>query len=226
MSFPLIITIDGPAGAGKSSVAKKVAASLKMAYLDTGAMYRALTLKAMRSEYNLANIEQLIALAKQTEIQLKFINESLKVYLDGEDVSTDIRTVEVTNQTHHIANVPEIREIMVKWQRQTGQERGLVGEGRDLGTVVFPNSQFKFYLDADIEVRVERRVKELIEKGLEFDQEALTEEISQRDERDKSRVVGGLKVAEGAIVIDSTKHSVEDSVQAIVSYVKEHNGSV
>lgn len=216
---PLIIAIDGPAGAGKSTVAKALAKSLKISYLDTGAMYRALTLKALREKVNLEDGSALGALAQATQIELKSSPEGLLVLLDGEDVSEEIRTPEVTNNTFYIARAPEVRALMVGWQQAIGQKESLVAEGRDIGTVVFPNATLKFYLDADFQERALRRIKELREKGKSVDEAELTKELGDRDQKDFSRKVGPLKKADDAIVIDSTGLNVEQTAEKILEYI-------
>src|SRR5215212_4644102 len=139
----VIITIDGPAGAGKSTTAKALARRLKFSYLDTGAMYRALTLKALRTKVNLVSEEDLAALALKTKLDLKSDGDEIKVLLDGQDVSQDIRTIEVTNNTFYAARAPKVRAIMVDWQRKIGEKNNIVVEGRDAGTVIFPNATKK-----------------------------------------------------------------------------------
>ena len=214
---PVVITIDGPAGAGKSTVAKAVARALGFSYLDTGAMYRALTLKAMRSGCPLDDEEALVRLAGQTSIQLLPDPQTgTVVRLDGEDVSADIRTVEVTNQTFYIARAPRVREIMVDRQRQIGREQDVVVEGRDIGTVVFPQARYKFYLDANFEERARRRLTELQEKGKTVEAEQLKAELQERDQRDLTRPAGPLKQAADAVVIDSTSLTIDGVVQEIL----------
>ena len=216
-----IITIDGPAGAGKSTVAKELARRLNFSFLDTGAMYRALTLKALREEVNLEDESALVALARRTSIDL--LNEGskpLQVLLDGQDVSVEIRSPEVTNKTFYIARTPEVRNIMVQWQRDIGARRNVVVEGRDTGTVVFPNASYKFYLDADFEERTRRRLKELAEQGKMIEAEELKRDLEQRDQKDMTRSVGPLKKAEDAIFIDSTNMTVDQSVDKILEYIQ------
>lgn len=220
MSKAFVVTIDGPAGAGKSTVAKGVAKRLGVAFMDTGAMYRALTLKALRHKVNLESEEALIRLAHETMIDL--IDQPggpLKVMLDGEDVSEAIRTLEVTNNTFYIARTPGVREVMVHWQREMGKRRSMVGDGRDLGTVVFPLAEFKFFLDADFDVRCQRRIDELKAKGQKVDEAALKKDLAERDQHDRTRKVGPLKAAEDAVVIDSTGMSAEQVVDFIVQHV-------
>lgn len=217
-----VIAIDGPAGAGKSSVAKRLAQVLGYSYLDTGAMYRALTLKAMRLKAKLDNEAELVKIAQKTQLDLVQTTDSVKIILDGEDVSEAIRTTEVTNNTFYIARAPGVRAIMVEWQRSIGSKKSVVVEGRDVTTVVFPGATYKFYLDADLEERSRRRLKELEDKGNRVDADKLREEIEERDTKDKTRKVGALKVAPDAIVMDTTHMTVEDNVNEILKYMKEN----
>lgn len=216
----ITIAIDGPAGAGKSTVAKILAQKLGISYLDTGAMYRALTLKAMRNKVNLEDGVALAHLAQKTKIELKPVDSGLNIFLDSEDVSEDIRTVEVTNNTFYIARAPEVREIMVKWQREIGAKQSVVAEGRDIGTVVFPNATKKFYMDAGFEERAQRRIKELRAKGKEVDEKELQKELGERDQKDFSRTVGPLKKADDAIFIDSSGLTAEQSADIILKHIQ------
>lgn len=219
----LIITLDGPAGAGKSTVAKQLAKLLNISYLDTGAMYRALTLKSLRLKVNLEDEDALRNVALKTRIE--FVDDGhggLRISLDGEDVSEAIRSFDVTNNTFYAARAGKVREILVGWQKAFGKSRSLVGEGRDLGTVVFPDATYKFYLDADIEERCQRRIRELKAQGKVFDEEALKKDLRERDQKDLSRAVGPLKKASDMIVIDSTGLSVEQTAEKILEYIKKH----
>ena len=215
-----IVAIDGPAGSGKSTVSKLLAKRLNLLYIDTGAMYRALTLKAMRQGLDLEDEDALIELARSAKIDLGGASGSLKVFLDGEDVSALIRTPELTNNVRFIARVPGVRSEMVKLQRLIGARSNAVLEGRDIGTVVFPDAKFKFYLDADVEERAKRRHKELLESDRKLALGDIREDVVKRDESDMKRQVGALKKAEDAVLVDTTDLSIEEVVNRLLSYIK------
>ena len=216
----LVITLDGPSGAGKSTVAKALGRGLGISYLDTGAMYRALTLKALRLKMDLSNEEALSALAGNTKITFKEMPDgSLNVTLDGEDVAAAIRAPEVTNNTYYAARTSGVRALMVAWQRAIGQDRSIVTDGRDQGTVVFTDARYKFYLDADLEERVRRRYKELIAAGKSVDLDQLRADMQERDQKDLTRAVGPLKKAPDAILVDSTGLTVEETVDKIMKLI-------
>jgi len=206
----MIIAIDGPAGSGKSTIAKLVAAKLKFLYIDTGAMYRSLTLKAMQKKLDLNDGKSLICLARNTKIKLN-------------PKSAKIRTPEVTNNISYIANVPGVRREMVKAQRAFGfrSKRGAVLEGRDIGTVVFPDAERKFYLVASVKERARRRFKELKAKGMKISLKQIENDIIIRDKKDKTRPVGALKKAKDAILVDTTNLTIEQVVEKVLSYVND-----
>jgi cytidylate kinase len=216
----VVIAIDGPAGSGKSTVSKKIAGRLGLLYIDTGAMYRALTLKAMRVKADLQDEAALTSLAHSTRIGLEDSGGELKVFLDGEDVTGLIRTPELTNNVKYIARVPGVRGEMVRLQRAIGDRSGAVLEGRDIGTVVFPDAAYKFYLDADVAERARRRHRELLEKNQKISLEDIKKDVVLRDESDMNRSVGALKKAPDAISIDTTSLSIDEVVEKLVSYIK------
>lgn len=216
----IIVAIDGPAGAGKSTVARALARRLNFFYLDTGAMYRALTLKAIQNRIRLDDEDELVGLAGQTKIELKDDKE-LKVLLDGKDVSKEIRSAEVTNKTFHAAQAPRVRDLMVQWQREYGRSQNIVIEGRDITTVVFPKADFKFYLDADFEERCRRRILELRQQGKQIDEQALKEDLSRRDQRDLTRKAGPLRKTADAVFIDSTSLTVDQVVEKMFSLIQD-----
>lgn len=215
----LIVAIDGPAGSGKSTVSKMIAKKIGVTYIDTGAMYRALTLRAVRDGLDLQNEDALIDLAHNTKIDLKEEAGRLKVLLDGEDVSGHIRTPELTDKVKFIARVPGVRHEMVRLQRLIGERSGAVMEGRDIGTVVFPDADYKFYLDAHVDERARRRHKELSDTGQKVELEHIKRDVIVRDESDMKRSVGALKKASDAIVIDTTTLSIGEVVDKIISSI-------
>ena len=215
----LIIAIDGPAGSGKSTVSKIVAKRLALLYIDTGAMYRALTLKAMRKGLNLEDEDALVSLARNTKISLEEKGD-LHIFLDGEDVSLAIRRPDVTANVKYIARVPDVRHEMVALQRAiANKDGGAILEGRDIGTVVFPNADYKFYLDASPEERAKRRCKELIESGETASEISVKEDILTRDDSDMKRSVGALKKCDDAIFIDTTGLSIDGVTEKILSCI-------
>ena len=218
----MIIAIDGPAGSGKSTVSKEVARKLDILYVDTGAMYRALTLKALDKNLDLFDADALVSLAKNTDIELIFDNENkFAVLLDGKDVSARIRTPELTKNIRFIAGVPGVRKEMVKLQRKAARKgKGAVLEGRDIGTVVFPDADKKFYLDADFQERTKRRHDELVHGGQKIDLADIKKDVEFRDKNDMERKIGPLKKAEDAIVIDTTKMSIEQVAEKIIECLK------
>ncbi len=218
----MVITIDGPAGAGKSTVAKILSQRLGFLYVDTGAMYRALTLKAINEKVKIEDIDALVRLARRTKILLKADAQgNLKILLDGNDVSEKIRTPQLTQAVFKIARIPQIRQIMVKWQRQYSEMNNIVMEGRDIGTVVFPQAKKKFYLDADFKVRAQRRVKDLEKKFGRVDVRNVARQIKDRDLKDVRRSCGPLKKADDAIYIDSTDLNIEQVVDIALEYLKD-----
>jgi len=215
-----IVAIDGPAGAGKSTVAKLVAKKLGFLYIDTGALYRALTLKAKRNNLDFKNENAIINLLKQTDISLKYENYNLTVVLDKEDVSVEIRKPYITDGVSVVAKIKEVREIITDIQRKLAKNDDSVLEGRDIGTVVFPNAKYKFFLDANFDERVDRRFKELKENNEDVLVEAVQGDLSTRDKMDSTREIAPLKKADDAIYIDTTNLSINEVVTKIISWIK------
>lgn len=218
------VAIDGPAGSGKSTVARLVAGKLGYRYIDTGAMYRALTLKMMKLGIDLADEQGIVSEMKKVEIDIFPSGEndgSLKVVLDGEDVSAAIRAMDVTSNVKHVCKIPAVRERLVAMQRQMAvSSDGSVMEGRDIGTVVLSDALYKFYIDASFDRRVERRYGELKAKGDGVARECVAEDLRQRDHTDKTREVGPLKRADDAMLVDTTDLTVEEVVDIVVETVK------
>jgi cytidylate kinase len=219
------VAIDGPAGSGKSTVSKLAADKLGFLYIDTGAMYRALTLKVMRNNIAFEDEDAITELSKDIDIKLQPSKDEkslIRVLLDSEDVSEEIRKMEVTGNVKHVACIGKVRENLVKLQRQlVRQADGAVMEGRDIGTVVLHDTKYKFYVDASFEERVQRRLAELRAKGHPVTREEVSEDLKQRDHTDKTRKVGPLKKAEDAVFIDTTDLSIDEVVDRIVQHVNK-----
>lgn len=216
----MTIAIDGPAAAGKSTVAKRVAEKLSYIYVDTGAMYRALTWKALHEGVSLEDEEKLEQLLKDNELKLVQSEEGQRVIMGGRDVSEDIRSNEVTNQVSIVAKHQRVREEMVKRQQELVKEQGVVMDGRDIGTHVLPDAEVKVFMIASVEERAERRYKENVAKGFEADLEQLKEEIRRRDEIDSNRKASPLVKADDAIELDTTALSIDQVVDKIIEIVK------
>ncbi|ADL12558.1 (d)CMP kinase [Acetohalobium arabaticum] len=221
MQSDIVITIDGPAGAGKSTVAKRVAEQLGIIYIDTGAMYRALTLKALREDIDLNNEDELAHLAHRTEIELEKIDGEDKVLLDEEDVTEEIRSQKVSNYVSVVAKVSSVREELVNLQQEMASNKGVIMDGRDIGTVVLPDADLKIFLTASVEERARRRYEELKEKGKDVEFDELKDEILRRDRLDQERKVAPLKKAEDAIELDSTNLTVEEVLRQVIKLCQE-----
>lgn len=211
------IAIDGPAGSGKSTVARRVAERLGLLYLDSGAMYRAVTLLAMQEELA-ANSLKLIDRVKACHIE--FTDNGKTLLLNAEDVSLQIRTPAVNKLVADVAKIPEIRHEIVKHQQRIGAEGSIIAEGRDLTTIVFPNADFKFYLDASVTERAKRRLAELQAQNVDVTLGAVETEIRERDEKDTTREHSPLRTADDAIVVDTTDKTIDEVVNLIISHVR------
>ncbi len=221
----VIVAIDGPSGAGKSTVGKLLAGELGYLYIDTGAMYRAIGLKAVREGIELRESDALRGLCARTEVRLVQDSGGLKVYLDDEDVSEAIRTPEMGMTASAVSAQPCVRERLLQLQRNLGEGGGVVLEGRDIGTVVFPDAGVKFYLDANVEERARRRWKEFNDKGIETDLQKTIEDVAKRDYDDSHRDIAPLKKAPDAVVVDSSGLSINEVVALMKNKVLEVAGN-
>jgi CMP/dCMP kinase len=225
----LIIAIDGPVGSGKSTLARRVASLLDYIYIDTGAMYRSVALKAQRRGVSLDASDALATLAGETRIDLRQragAPEGIQqVLLDGEDVTDLIRTPEVAQAASKVALVPGVRKVLVAEQRRAGERGGVVMEGRDIGSVVFPDAQLKIFLTASPEVRAERRWREHQQKGDAIDLARTLEEVLERDRRDRERASSPLVRARDAVVVDSTAMEAEEVARLVVMLTKEQTSA-
>ena len=217
----MVIAIDGPAASGKSTTAKLVAEKLGYVYVDTGAMYRAMTLKVLKEKIDINDAEQIGKLAEQTSIRLERDNSSLKVFLDGEDVTKEIRSRRITNAVSAVSSIKKVREVMVREQRRMGVEGGIVLEGRDIGTVVFPDADVKIYMVANAEERARRRQQELTQQGIRVKFDKLIHEIKERDRKDSSRNLSPLRKADDAFLLDTSNLTVKQQVEFIITKTKE-----
>ena len=211
----LVIAVDGPAGAGKSTIAKIIAKKLNINYIDTGAMYRAITYKCLKNNVNINNEEEVIKIAQNTDIDFKDNN----IYLDKNIINEEIRTIEVSNNVSNVAKIKEVRYLMVDVQREIGRRNSVILDGRDIGSYVFPNADYKFYLIATPNERGMRRFKELKEKGYDTSLEEIIKDIIKRDEIDSNREFAPLVKAEDAIEIDTTGKSIDEVVDFVLSKI-------
>ena len=213
--------MDGPAASGKSTTAQLVAQRLGYLHVDTGAMYRAVTLKVLRNRIKPDDERAIARLLNATHVELKEVDSSLKVFLDSEDVTEAIRSADVTNAVSAVSRLRRVRQKMVQEQRLMGKEKGIVLEGRDIGTVVFPNADLKIFMVADIEARAVRRQAELRAKGVETDLAVLMKEIEKRDRTDSTRYESPLRRAPDAVVLDTSHLTIEEQVECVVRKAKE-----
>jgi len=221
MSKNLIVAIDGTAGSGKSTSAKLVASKLNYLYIDTGAMYRAITFLAIQNKI-LDDENLIISLAEKSEIKLEFVEGETKVFINDEDLTGNIRTAEVNHNVSDVSKIKEVREIMVNRQREMGsKDKGVVMEGRDITTVVFPNADVKIFLTALLDERASRRAKEFTENGTEVKLDDIKNNLIERDRIDSSREVSPLTQAPDAIVVDTTKYTIDEQVNIILKAVKK-----
>ena len=218
MDTDTIVTIDGPTGAGKSTVGKLLAERIGYTYLDTGAMYRVVALETKRSGIDPESEADLADLCRKIDISFKR-ESGMRVYSSGRDVTEEIRTPEISMLASRVSAIACVREALVRMQRACAREGKIVADGRDAGTVIFPAARFKFFLDAAPEVRSQRRYKELIDKSLKVDYSVVHREMLQRDQDDSSRAIAPLKPAADAVVINTTRMTIEDVAQEMAQAI-------
>ena len=215
-----IVAIDGPAGSGKGTITKLVGEKLNLVNIDTGAMYRCVSLYMLRNNIELTDLDSIKDLLGKIKIEQKRINDTDRFFLDGEDVSDKIREKDVNQIVSQVSHIPIVREAMVKLQREYGKTLNIIMEGRDIGTNVFPNADVKIYLDATPEERANRRLKQNKEKGIEMSYEEILENIKFRDNNDKTSDVAPLKMADDAIYVDTTTKTIDEVVEEITNIIE------
>jgi cytidylate kinase len=218
--MPIIVAIDGPAGVGKSTTSRRVARALGIPHIDTGAMYRAIALKAIRNQVDLSDAERLEQLAADSRIEFRRADDQIRVELDGHDVTEEIRSPEISMVASSVSAVPGVRRILVRMQQEMGRKSGGVLEGRDIGTKVFPETPYKFFLTARPEVRARRRLLDLQAQGTDQPEEAVLAEVLQRDHQDSTRADSPLGYDQSYTVLDTSELSIDEVVDRIVATVR------
>ncbi|MGN0447153.1 MAG: (d)CMP kinase [Acutalibacteraceae bacterium] len=217
------VAIDGPAGAGKSTISRKAAAELGFIYIDTGALYRTVGLNALRQGVDLNNDEEIIStLTDELKIELKFIDGEQRMFLNAQDVSTEIRTPEASMAASRVSAVPKVREYLFDLQKNLAKENNCIMDGRDIGTVVLPDADVKIFLTASPEARAERRFKELREKGIDTPYEDVLKDMIKRDYDDSHRSIAPLKQADDAVLCDTSNIGLEESIKLIIDTIKDN----
>ena len=214
------IALDGPSGSGKSTIAKKLSSKLNILYLDTGAMYRATALKALSLNIDTFDVDGVNTFINDIDLEIKYIDGTQHTYLDGQDVSEKIREPHVSMAASNISSLKCVRLKMVEMQRKIASQMSCVLDGRDIGSYVLPDADFKFYITASVDVRADRRFKELVLKGHKVDFEALKQEIEQRDYNDKTRDFAPLTKAQDAVEIDTSYMTIEQVIRKVMSYIE------
>ena len=216
-----VITIDGPSGAGKGTLCKAMAEALRWHLLDSGAIYRVLALAALHHQVDITSEEALVPIAAHLDVRFVPTDGEMEVILEGENVSGEIRSQDVSNTASKVAAFPRVREALLRRQRAFRDMPGLIADGRDMGTVVFPDAPVKIFLDASPEERANRRMLQLQEKGFSVNFERLLSEIKERDDRDRNRAIAPLIPADDALVLDSTSMSIEEVIKIALDYARE-----
>ena len=217
------VAIDGPAGAGKSTISRKAAETLGYIYIDTGALYRTVGLAALRKGVDIDNPEDIVTvLTEDLTVELKFIDGAQRMFLNGEDVSDYIRTPEASMAASRVSAVPKVREFLFDLQKKMARENNCIMDGRDIGTVVLPDAKVKIFLTASPKARAERRYKELIEKGMDVKIEDVLADINQRDYNDSHRAIAPLKQADDAVLCDTSELTLEESISLIINTIKDN----
>jgi cytidylate kinase len=214
------VAIDGPAGAGKSTLARKAAAALGYIYVDTGALYRTVGLYSIRKGYDTKDAEKVISTLPEIDIKLGFVGTEQRVFLNGEDVSDAIRTPEASMGASNVSAIPKVREFLLDLQKDIAKNNDCLMDGRDIGTVVLPDAQVKIFLTASPEIRADRRYKELIEKGMDVNYDDVLDDIIKRDYQDSHREIAPLKAADDAVILDTSSFDREESLNALLDIVR------
>lgn len=217
------VAIDGPAGAGKSTISRKAAETLGYIYIDTGALYRTVGLAAIRAGKDIEDPESIVTvLTDDLSVELKFVDGEQRMFLNGEDVSSLIRTPEASMAASRVSAVPKVREYLFDLQKKLARENNCIMDGRDIGTVVLPDAQVKIFLTASAEARAERRYKELVEKGMDVKLEDVLADMIERDYNDSHRAIAPLKQADDAVLCDTSNLTLEESIKLIISTIKDN----
>lgn len=216
------IAIDGPAGAGKSTIAKTASKELGFIYVDTGALYRSVGLNALRKGVDTKSKDAIIPTLEDLKISIRFVDGEQRVFIGDEDVSSAIRQNEVSMAASDVSAIPEVRSFLFDLQKDIAKNNNCIMDGRDIGTVVLPDAKIKIFLTASAEARAERRFKELTEKGQSVDYETILKEIKERDYQDSHRAIAPLKKAEGAIVVDTTELTLPESIEFMLKTIREN----
>lgn len=218
----MVVAVDGPAGSGKGTVTKRIEKEMGFLNLDTGATYRCVALEVLRRKINIKDENAIVQMANEINIEIDNTGDKDIILLNGEDVSEEIRTKEVTAIVSQVSSIIPVREIMVEKQRKLAKGKDVIVEGRDIGTVVFPNADIKIYLDASEEIRAKRRYEENIQKGMDTTYEEILENVKMRDFTDMNKPFGALKKADDAYVIDSTNLTIDEVVEKIKKLIKNY----